>query len=423
MLRNFGTEAGEDPAAAIDELSAIEEKVADLKRSSDLAQRQLDEWLAKNRRALEDLARRKAENTTHGASQYVELFLQQRDKFLHDQAQAEEQRSALLESLEKSLAVRQEIELLSKRRQQATSNLFTIQKTAEYLTKAREGLDGRYLGDLGDRFVDYASAWLADDEVDAVVNADFGVELYEDGHKHDVAGYSTGYQDLLDVCLRMALIDTIFQAEEPFIILDDPFANLDEEKIGRALPLLKTLAERYQVIYFTCHPSRMELAPSVAGRASFVLPEQRARRELPRARAKREAEERAKAQAELVASYVVVPTGSGKASIQPAGDRRTISNNLFTLEFEVDDSMGARDNSFEVHFIDEKGRALCDRQTVQVIEGQVVPDKVRFSLTTREDSGSTYDLIVHEDGREPHELAARVPYRAEVAFASMDFDF
>jgi hypothetical protein len=221
----------------------------------------------------------------------------------------------------------------------------------------------------------------------------------------------------------MALIDTIFQAEEPFIILDDPFANLDEEKIGRALPLLKTLAERYQVIYFTCHPSRMELAPSVAGRASFVLPEQRARRELPRARAKREAEERAKAQAELVASYVVVPTGSGKASIQPAGDRRNISNNLFTLEFEVDDSMGARDNSFEVHFIDEKGRVLCDRQTVQVIEGQVVPDKVRFSLTTREDSGSTYDLIVHEDGREPHELAARVPYRAEVAFASMDFDF
>lgn len=66
--------------------------------------------------------------------------------------------------------------------------------------------------------------------------------------------------------------------------------------------------------------------------------------------------------------------------------------------------------------------ALCERQTVQVMGGQVVPDRLRFALTTRPDSGSSYDLIVHEDGRGPAELAARVPYKAQVAFANDLFD-
>ena len=246
--------------------------------------------------------------------------------------------------------------------------------------------------------------------------------LYDGDSAHDVAGYSTGYQDLLDICFRMALIDTVFQAEPPFLIMDDPFTSLDEEKIRRAFLLLETLASRYQVIYFTCHPSRMEAGEAVEGNAAFVLPEQHARRELPRARAKREAEERAKAQAELVASYVVAPVTGGRASIAPVG-RRSISSNLFNVEFAVDDTTGTRDNSFEVHFIDEKGRVLCDRQTVEVMGGRTVPDKVRFSLATRDDSGAAYDMIIHEDGREPAELAARIPYMANVSFATDDFGF
>ena len=55
--------------------------------------------------------------------------------------------------------------------------------------------------------------------------------------------------------------------------------------------------------------------------------------------------------------------------------------------------------------------------------GRTVPDKVRFSLSTRDDSGNTYDMIIHEDGREPAELAARIPYTADVSFASDDFGF
>lgn len=89
----------------------------------------------------------------------------------------------------------------------------------------------------------------------------------------------------------------------------------------------------------------------------------------------------------------------------------------------VDPDAGARDNAFEVHFIDAKGRALCDRQTVEVIDGRVVPDRVRLSLASREDSGDAFDLIVHEQERDEAELVDRVPYRVQIAFAADDFDF
>lgn len=419
----YGAGVPTNPSAALDDLSRRADEIADLKKAADMAGAELAHWLSENREAVASAtARAKSSQAQVDAARQLQILRQQRDALVSDRAQRTEQRNAILESLENRLAVQQELELLSKKRQIATSNLFTIQKTSEYLKRAREGLDGRYLGDLANRFDDYANAWLGGEEIDAVVDSEFGVALYDGDAAHDVAGYSTGYQDLLDICFRMALVDTVFQAEPPFLIMDDPFASLDEEKIQRAFLLLETLSSSYQVIYFTCHPSRMEASHTSGGSVSFVLPEQHARRELPRARAKREAEERAKAQAELVASYVVAPVTGGRSAIAPKG-RRSINSNLFNIEFGVDDSTGARDNSFEVHFIDEKGRVLCDRQTVEVMGGRTVPEKVRFSLTTRDDSGTTYDMIIHENGREPAELVARIPYKADVSFATDDFGF
>ena len=75
--------------------------------------------------------------------------------------------------------------------------------------------------------------------------------------QRDVRFFSAGYRDLIGVCMRMALVETMYQAEKPFIIFDDPFANLDQDKMDGALTLLRNIAEEYQILYFTCHESRM----------------------------------------------------------------------------------------------------------------------------------------------------------------------
>ena len=60
------------------------------------------------------------------------------------------------------------------------------------------------------------------------------------------------------------LIDALFTKEKPFLILDDPFVNLDDEHTGRALKLLEEITRQYQVIYLVCNSGR---APEVMGKA------------------------------------------------------------------------------------------------------------------------------------------------------------
>lgn len=67
---------------------------------------------------------------------------------------------------------------------------------------------------------------------------------------------SAGYKDLIGICMRFALVDAMYPLEKPFLILDDPFVNLDDEKLARGRRLLAVLSQDYQVIYFTCHGSR-----------------------------------------------------------------------------------------------------------------------------------------------------------------------
>lgn len=411
-----------EPAKVLAELSARVKKCNELAQEAAVADEQLADWDKQNAAKLQTAKQAAEQGRGLQAKRNIALIQEQREGLLEERSQCEERCSAILQGLEDYPVVAQEIRLLSQAKQDATAKLFTVLTAAHYLTKARENLDGRYLGGLTDRFNDYAATWLQDEDLDVVVGGDFEVAVSEGGKPHDVAGYSAGYQDLLDICLRMALVDTVFEGEEPFIVMDDPFVNLDQDKIARAMLLLTLLSRSKQIIYFTCHPSRVE-AGGNASAVEFTLPAQRESREMPRARAKREAADRARAQAELVASYHVVPTTQGRAAVLVEDGHRVITNNLFSLRFLVDPASGSRDNAFEVHFIDGKGRALCERQIVEVVDGRVVPERLRFCLTTREDSGSAYDLIVHEQGKEPTELAARVTYRADISFNTEDFGF
>ncbi len=420
FLQQCGMSDAEDPSIAVEELSRRAKRCDMLKNEAAVADSQLTAWEKKNAEQLS--------SSNQGSAKTAQLktvlasMRSYRESLVAERAQAEEKRNAALKALEGYLACAQEVRLLAQRKQEAIAKLFTVQKTSEYLAKARANLDGRYLGGLTDRFNDYASTWLENEKLDAVVGEDFNVAINEGSTPHDVANYSTGYQDLLDICLRMALVDTVFEREDPFIVMDDPFVNLDQDKISRAMLLLNLLSQKKQIIYFACHPSRTK-EESDAPKAVFTLPEQKASREMPKARAKREAEERARAQAELVASYRVEPVSQGRAAIEIADSNRKIANNMFNIRFVVDLESGQSDNAFDVHFVDKQGRALCERQNIEVIDGRVVPERVRFCLTTREDSGDTYDLIIHEQGRPEAELVARIHYKADISFNTEYFGF
>ncbi len=126
--------------------------------------------------------------------------------------------------------------------------------TAEYLKKADENLKVKYRAPLQDSLNKYLK--LIDESKDAQIDIDLNLTAIEKSGEKSTEYYSKGYQNLFEICKRFALIDVLFTDEKPFIILDDPFYNLDDEKLLKSLDLIKKLSIEYQILYFICHESR-----------------------------------------------------------------------------------------------------------------------------------------------------------------------
>ena len=67
---------------------------------------------------------------------------------------------------------------------------------------------------------------------------------------------SLGERDIYALALRLAMIDAIYKDETPFLILDDPFAHLDDKRCSAALRSLALIGRRLQILYFTCSTAR-----------------------------------------------------------------------------------------------------------------------------------------------------------------------
>ena len=48
----------------------------------------------------------------------------------------------------------------------------------------------------------------------------------------------------------------MYKDEKPFVLLDDPFVQLDEKHLINAIDIIKKISKDIQIIYLTCHESR-----------------------------------------------------------------------------------------------------------------------------------------------------------------------
>ena len=101
----------------------------------------------------------------------------------------------------------------------------------------------------------YISLLLKDTE-DYSIDVNFNFQFMTEGGLKGIDSYSRGYQNIISLCMRLALIDCLYPQEKPFIILDDPFVNFDDEKLELCKALIRTISKQYQIVYFACHKSR-----------------------------------------------------------------------------------------------------------------------------------------------------------------------
>ena len=128
--------------------------------------------------------------------------------------------------------------------------------TAELLQKADKCLKDRYISPIKDNFISYAEMLETALGEKVTMTPNFEIRYERNGIERSEKHLSAGQRSICAFCFRMALIDNMYTEEKPFLILDDPFVNLDQKHMDRVKEMLKKLSDKLQLIYFTCHVSR-----------------------------------------------------------------------------------------------------------------------------------------------------------------------
>ena len=88
------------------------------------------------------------------------------------------------------------------------------------------------------------------------MDTSFALLKNESGSYKQTEAYSRGTRDTFNLAVRLALIDSLYENETPFIILDDPFAYFDDKKFAEGKDVIKAIAKEKQVLYLTCAEAR-----------------------------------------------------------------------------------------------------------------------------------------------------------------------
>lgn len=136
------------------------------------------------------------------------------------------------------------------------ANYNALLKGIELLEKSKESLISRYKQKIEQNFKDYLIK-LTDGNISEVMLSDvFEISVYDSGFSRELSSYSSGTKAIIEIALKLAVMDSLFEKEKGFIILDDPFVHLDDKAFENITEKVKELSENIQILYFTCTKNR-----------------------------------------------------------------------------------------------------------------------------------------------------------------------
>ena len=164
---------------------------------------------------------------------------------------------ALSVIVDRQTEIEEELENLKSELKDAEYRAGILEKTMQYLKEAKESFSTHYMGAMQRGFSRYAAMLGGETEDEIHLDVQLAAQLEAGGALRGDEYFSTGNRDFIGICIRLALVDALFTQEKPFLILDDPFVNLDDSRVENARKLLAKIAENYQVVYLVCHSSRV----------------------------------------------------------------------------------------------------------------------------------------------------------------------
>lgn len=168
----------------------------------------------------------------------------------------QEQLSSMQEAWNNVESMEDELEVLQEDIDRRSRQYELLGTTKKLLEDARSSFTARYTEPVMQGFRKYYRILTGTECDNYQMNANTKLQVIEGNMPREIGYMSLGNRDLIGICMRMALVEAMYDDRRPFLILDDPFVNLDENRTKGAMRFLAEIAKEYQVIYFTCHGSR-----------------------------------------------------------------------------------------------------------------------------------------------------------------------
>jgi uncharacterized protein YhaN len=117
-------------------------------------------------------------------------------------------------------------------------------------------LKDRYIAPIKANFLQYAQTIEKTLGEKAEMDENFNITFERGGEWRSDRHLSAGQRSVCSLCFRIALVNNMYTEEKPFLIMDDPFVNLDATHLEKTLQAVKALSKDNQILYFSCHASR-----------------------------------------------------------------------------------------------------------------------------------------------------------------------
>lgn len=145
--------------------------------------------------------------------------------------------------------------LLLEEYQRLTARYHVLQAAKELLQQAKNNLSETYLTPVANACQSYLRAF-GDKPFGICFDGQGSPILKDGGFYRSPNFYSQGHRRLIDFCIRLAVVECVDKSMPSLLILDDPFAEFDDETLRVAKQLLLSLAGNRQILYFTCAQAR-----------------------------------------------------------------------------------------------------------------------------------------------------------------------
>lgn len=182
-----------------------------------------------------------------------EEFSQEQSDSRNVIARYEHEIQEILEGMDMLQEQKASLAEMKEKQEQLAKQYEIVEKTGEFLQRAKENFVAEYMSPVKDAFDKYYTIMTGNlDPKEFRIDANMNIERKEEGSYHSIEAQSTGYSAMIGLCIRLALLDVMYDNEKPAVVMDDPLSGLDARNMAGAKKFLDEISKDYQVIYLSC---------------------------------------------------------------------------------------------------------------------------------------------------------------------------